>query len=599
MKETIKNTTSLIFSNWDTLLFFQITYKFLYIFLVPIGKWLLNQSLTFAHLSYITNENIFELFKNPLSILIIFLLILFIGIYIYIEFVAIVIYCKYGIEHKRLKVFSLYKEALCSLKKLLKPVNYPLFFYLLLLLPLARLPFNSVFFHGIEIPEFIMDFIKSNQTLDLIYSGIMLIIFSVILCSLFIPHEMILHDKNFFQSMKESFQILKKHFLQILIAFLIFNLLAYLGLYCIYIIGVSGLMVVSEIGNLTYQKFWVYFIRLRSVYELLKPIVIVSGNFSLITIMYYFFHKNMRYIKPITEKKHILKRIVQAMLLFFVLLISVELLNPNLETYSDITRNVAVVSHRGGGMFAPENSIPGIEEAIKNGSDYAEIDVQQTKDGILVLSHDSSLERIAHVSKEVGELTLEEIDKLYFAPEITNQKVKIPTLEDVIKKAKGKVKLVIELKKSPYDHALVEKTIALIQKYHFEKQCIVASLDLDLIKEVKKIDDSIKTSYIAALAYGDFTKTNPYVDIYSFVPTFLSDSLINELHDSKKKVFVWTVNQGKSVQKIMKYDIDGIITDNTYLTKYILDSKDTDGIVNQLFRIFRKKNRGTMHDGKK
>ena len=69
----------------------------------------------------------------------------------------------------------------------------------------------------------------------------------------------------------------------------------------------------------------------------------------------------------------------------------------------------AISAHRGGSMEAPENTLEAFEYALELGCAYIETDVQATKDGEVVIFHDSNLRRLAGLNKKVNELTLEEI----------------------------------------------------------------------------------------------------------------------------------------------------------------------------------------------
>lgn len=62
---------------------------------------------------------------------------------------------------------------------------------------------------------------------------------------------------------------------------------------------------------------------------------------------------------------------------------------------------VEVTAHRGYSTEYPENTIPAFKGAITVGADWAELDVQQTADGEVIVMHDSSLKRTTGLDKEV------------------------------------------------------------------------------------------------------------------------------------------------------------------------------------------------------
>lgn len=104
------------------------------------------------------------------------------------------------------------------------------------------------------------------------------------------------------------------------------------------------------------------------------------------------------------------------------------------------TSSVLVVAHRGDWRYAPENSIAAIEHSIETGVDVVELDLQLTKDSVLILMHDSSLDRTTTGRGPVSEWTLDDIKtlKLKNGAEI-HTKHSVPTLEEALMVAKGKV----------------------------------------------------------------------------------------------------------------------------------------------------------------
>lgn len=103
---------------------------------------------------------------------------------------------------------------------------------------------------------------------------------------------------------------------------------------------------------------------------------------------------------------------------------------------------VLVAAHRGDWRFAPENSLPAIDNAIKMGVDIVEIDVQRTKDGHIILMHDEKLDRTTTGKGLVSEWTLDSIRtlKLKNGCAIKTKEV-VPTLEEALTHAKGRIML--------------------------------------------------------------------------------------------------------------------------------------------------------------
>ena len=129
--------------------------------------------------------------------------------------------------------------------------------------------------------------------------------------------------------------------------------------------------------------------------------------------------------------------------------------NPNYD-------KVLVVAHRGNWRSnAPENSLAAIEESIKMKIDIVELDVWKTKDGHLVLMHDDTVDRTTNGKGRISDLTLAEIKSLYLKDKegkLTEHRV--PTLEEGLLKAKGKIMVNLDKAYGIFDEAykIIEKT---------------------------------------------------------------------------------------------------------------------------------------------
>jgi glycerophosphoryl diester phosphodiesterase len=116
----------------------------------------------------------------------------------------------------------------------------------------------------------------------------------------------------------------------------------------------------------------------------------------------------------------------------------VEKLISQLHTPKD--KNVMVAAHRGDWRNAPENSLQAYKQAIDMGVDVVEVDVKITKDGVLVIMHDDNIDRTSDGKGKPSDYTLAELKKFHLKEGhgvIT--KHTIPTLEEVMMLAKGKV----------------------------------------------------------------------------------------------------------------------------------------------------------------
>lgn len=123
--------------------------------------------------------------------------------------------------------------------------------------------------------------------------------------------------------------------------------------------------------------------------------------------------------------------------------------------------SVIVASHRGDWRNFPENSLPAIDNAIKMGVDIVELDVQRTKDGVLILMHDGTLDRTTTGKGKVSEVTMDSIAKLKLKNGCAIRTIhKVPTLEEALVHAKGKIMLNLDKADRFFEevYALMKKT---------------------------------------------------------------------------------------------------------------------------------------------
>lgn len=175
------------------------------------------------------------------------------------------------------------------------------------------------------------------------------------------------------------------------------------------------------------------------------------------------------------------------------------------------TTKVFVASHRGDWRNYPENSIEGINSAIDMGADIIEIDLQRTKDGVLLLMHDAKLDRTTTGKGKVAERTWDEISKLNLrAGHHIRTAQKVPTLEEVLLATKGRAMLNLDKADRYFDqvYELCKKTGTerqiimkgklpakeVKQKYgaYLDEILYMPIVQLDSVAAMKNIDEFIE-----------------------------------------------------------------------------------------------------------
>lgn len=128
--------------------------------------------------------------------------------------------------------------------------------------------------------------------------------------------------------------------------------------------------------------------------------------------------------------------------------------DPNTET-------VLVVAHRGGWRNTVENSFESLQNAIDMGVDVVELDVRRTADSVLILMHDVTIDRTTNGKGKVSELSFDSIRNCFLkANDSTITTLRVPTLEEIFVRSRGKIMLNIDKGYKMFDEimALAAKT---------------------------------------------------------------------------------------------------------------------------------------------
>lgn len=234
-----------------------------------------------------------------------------------------------------------------------------------------------------------------------------------------------------------------------------------------------------------------------------------------------------------------------------------------------------VIAHRAGAALAPENTLAALEKAIAIGADMAEIDIQMTRDGVLVAMHDGSLERTTGMDCSVWEADCGAVQKLdagtWYSGEFAGERV--PTLENIAEAAQGKIHLMIEVKCAcNFGQELVEEAVGLIRAAGMEKECVIACADLCLLQRSKELEPRLDTVYIGKVMPMNLSKLD-YVDGYSIRLSGLTRKAVAQARARGKNVYVWTVNTKHEMNIALDLGVDGLVTDDPGLAIRLISEK--------------------------
>lgn len=214
-----------------------------------------------------------------------------------------------------------------------------------------------------------------------------------------------------------------------------------------------------------------------------------------------------------------------------------------------------IYSHRGESSYAQENSLKAFYLAEINKSDGIETDVRKTKDNVLVLWHDKTIDRLSSSKGKICNMTYEELLKINDISE------KIVTLDEFLKFfSNKKILLDIEIKEEGIENDVYK----LIQKYN-AKNIIITSFKYNILENIRSIDSNILLGLLLK------NVTNKDIDLMKKIKikmcACLSISIteddVMECHKNNIVVFTWGILGKIDIQRLKSIKVDGIIV-NSY-----------------------------------
>jgi len=235
---------------------------------------------------------------------------------------------------------------------------------------------------------------------------------------------------------------------------------------------------------------------------------------------------------------------------------------------------ILIMGHRGASAIAPENTLKAFEKAIDLQADFIEFDVQETLDGELVITHDEDIRRITGHDGIISKMTLNELKMLDFG-----EGEKIPTLEELVKLTKNRIKLNCEIKVK----GIIEKLIKIFRKWDILDTSIVSSFIHEELLAIQKLAPSIKLASLEPTPGTikiDWAKKKEMIEycinnkLYGINPIIMmvDQQFIDFAHANNIKVFPWTVDSRVAIKKLIRLGADGIITNDITKVKDILQS---------------------------
>jgi glycerophosphoryl diester phosphodiesterase len=246
-----------------------------------------------------------------------------------------------------------------------------------------------------------------------------------------------------------------------------------------------------------------------------------------------------------------------------------------------IQRRPLVMAHRGGAGLWPENTMHSFERAVDLGVDVLETEIQGTADNILVLMHDSTVDRTTNGSGPISSFTLEELKTLDAGYNwsadggqtfpFRGSGITVPTLEELCT-ALPTVRINIDIKQEK--PSLVASLCKTIRTFDMVDKVMVASFSSKVLKAFRRGCPEVTTSagtgevalfFLMNLVFlGGFYRSGFQafqIPEHSSGLRVLTKRFVKTAHDLNLAVHVWTINETMDMQRLLELGVDGIITD--------------------------------------
>jgi glycerophosphoryl diester phosphodiesterase len=241
----------------------------------------------------------------------------------------------------------------------------------------------------------------------------------------------------------------------------------------------------------------------------------------------------------------------------------------------------ARVGHRGASALAPENTIAALQLAVELGCDMLEFDVLDLEDGTLVLAHSNDLREVSHGAAR-GRVRRRDLSTLRdVAPGL-------PTLDEALAFCAGSLPgtgLQIDLKRRGIEQAVVEA----IRRHGVLDRSWVSTFDVASLRRMAELERELPRSYTLPRDRFGVSKRGPLAPVVRAALASIGSSLprrlpvllgraraaaatlhysvaskeaIDRAHEVGAAVYVWTVNDPKLAERLVRAGADGIITND-------------------------------------
>lgn len=215
-------------------------------------------------------------------------------------------------------------------------------------------------------------------------------------------------------------------------------------------------------------------------------------------------------------------------------------------------------AHRGASEYAPENTLSSFYLGLLQGANGIETDVQRTKDGVLVLFHDDTIDRVTDGNGILSDYNYEELKKLKVYRNCTTLFYdRIVTLKEFLEKFSFyNIRFAIELK----GVGVEEETLSMVKEFGILEKTTFTSFNFDYIKKIKELDKNARVGWL--LKNPGEKEIQELLDISGeeMAPQaeYITDDMVKKLRSKGLGIRAWGVFNVSLMKKMCMLNIDGM-----------------------------------------
>jgi len=215
-------------------------------------------------------------------------------------------------------------------------------------------------------------------------------------------------------------------------------------------------------------------------------------------------------------------------------------------------------AHRGASEYAPENTLSSFYLGLMQGANGIETDVRKTKDGVLVLFHDNTLDRVTDASGAVSDYTWEQLQKVKVSGNSTKGFFdRIVTLREFLEKfSHYDIKFAIELKGADVE----AESLAMVKEFGIMDKTTFTSFTFDYIAKIKALEPAARVGWLTSANTDEAMEQLLQIGGEEMAPKaeLITEELMEKWRNAGLGVRAWGVSGVALMKKMCRLGVDGM-----------------------------------------